>query len=634
MPNKTTILKKDTFQFDSNGQPPIHQASFVQDESGIRQAVFSERIRSILLTHTLQATVKQLKTQPKLLAEPTAQVVTQHLLLVYSHLKPDSKFLVTPDIAKWQLHVQDTVVKTAIEDPKISGKFIDQAVQSTCGWFSKCLEDRLGLGPGSLLTDAQLTQELDQFLDHPEDTLSSPKAYLNHMCSQALAQCLIETLESSSRTAKPSDLESILGLVPSHTPPKLPTSQDMLEVMNASHYHAMRDVLSRKLFGKSEESQWPTAVLDKGSAKGYAELRPAVLDTTALISPEEEKLLVERMWKQREELSDIDADALDALSSIWLRQAKNSEQDAIAGIDEILEMRGIQPKKGGQGRRGGYMPEQRLEILNALSHIQSLWMHMNEMEIYETSGPKKGRSKKIAIQSRAFTITDLLGQLHLDGRMDVSQFIFRPGKVFANFLFGIGRQTALLSAQALKYNPYNQAPEKRMARYLSWQWRCQASNGCGPKIYRVSTLLDVIGEPPNLRRPGRSRDRLEKLFDVLLKDQIVAGWQYERWHEDSALQQGWFDDWLTSTIILEPPASIQEKYVALTKKEELPPKVSLEQAIGERIRLRRLELRLSQAQLADALGMHQTAINRLERGQRHGTKATLQKLEQWLTQSY
>lgn len=119
--------------------------------------------------------------------------------------------------------------------------------------------------------------------------------------------------------------------------------------MSASHYHAVRDALARKRFNQTGDSPWPTAVLDKGRANGYAELRPAIMDVQHFIPPEEEKLWVERMWKQREELSDIDADALDALSAIWLRQAKQPEQDAVAGVDEILEMRGIMPKKGGQG---------------------------------------------------------------------------------------------------------------------------------------------------------------------------------------------------------------------------------------------------------------------------------------------
>lgn len=169
----------------------------------------------------------------------------------------------------------------------------------------------------------------------------------------------------------------------------------------------------------------------------------------------------------------------------------------------------------------------------ALSHIQNLWMNMTQMEVYEgvASGKRKGKAKTMAIKSRAFTITDMMGQLRLDGHMDVSQFIFRPGKVFANFLFGIGRQTALLSARALRSNPYLRSGEKRLARYLSWQWRCQAGTGCSPKIYRVETLLEVMGNPPNQRYPNRSRDRLEKLMDVLFNDRIVAAWQYERWNE-------------------------------------------------------------------------------------------------------
>lgn len=50
---------------------------------------------------------------------------------------------------------------------------------------------------------------------------------------------------------------------------------------------------------------------------------------------------------------------------------------------------------------------------------------------------------------------------------------------------------------------------------------------------------------------------------------------------------------------------------------------------GERLRQRRLQLGLSQTQLAEQLGLHQTAVNRLERGLREASKATRQKLEAW-----
>ncbi len=194
----------------------------------------------------------------------------------------------------------------------------------------------------------------------------------------------------------------------------------------------------------------------------------------------------------------------------------------------------------------------------------------------------------------------------------------------------------MLSARALRYNPYLQAGEKRLARYLSWQWRCQAGNGCSPKVYRVDTLLDVVGEAPNQRYSNRSRDRLEKLLDVLLKDHIIAAWQYERWNEENTAKRGWFGEWLGAKLILEPPAEIQDQYANLMRPEvQRQPLASPSGSLscGERLRQRRLELGLSQTQLAELLGLHQTAVNRLERGLREGSKATRQKLEAWLLSS-
>jgi hypothetical protein len=172
------------------------------------------------------------------------------------------------------------------------------------------------------------------------------------------------------------------------------------------------------------------------------------------MSPQDTEQWAQRMWQQRAELSDLDADALDALSALWLYQAHTPQGDAVADVDELLAMRGLQPRRGGLGRRGGYEPEQRSAMLQAVSRIQNLWLHLTALEVYQYTGISLRRRRRKAtteldVQSRVFTITDLLGRTRPDGFMDVERFIFRPGKVFAHFLFGPGRQTALLSAKAL-----------------------------------------------------------------------------------------------------------------------------------------------------------------------------------------
>jgi len=117
----------------------------------------------------------------------------------------------------------------------------------------------------------------------------------------------------------------------------------------------------------------------------------------------------------------------------------------------LLELRGIKPKKGGTGRRGGYMPAQRREMLGALARLQNVWLSLTELETYEANGTGKGRRKatRRGITSRAFTFSTFLGHVRLDGSMDVDRVIFAPGELLALFLWGPGRQTALISAKAL-----------------------------------------------------------------------------------------------------------------------------------------------------------------------------------------
>ena len=373
-------------------------------------------------------------------------------------------------------------------------------------------------------------------------------------------------LATTLETRGPSllELEYLLALRQSATRPARLLSllrQEHFTVLSAAHYQAIRVALAHNTFQQVDGIPWPTAVLATGPVRGHAELRPLVADTMSWLAPEVLDAWAQRMWQQRVELSDLDADALDILSALWLYQARTPQDDAVADVDELLAMRELQPKRGGQGRRGGYEPEQRNAMLRALTHIQNLWLSMTEVEVYTGASPRaRRRPETQALQSRVFVITDLLGQLRLDGWLDVEKFIFRPGKVFAHFLHGPGRQTALLSARALAYDPYRQVWEKRLLRYLSWQWRTRPwgelraglSGGHPARGHWESVVL--------ARRLAKAR--LEKALDTILADRGIAAWQYQ----NSIVTQWW-----RSTVLLEPPEIIRATYQRLTGMKRRSP---------------------------------------------------------------
>ena len=412
-----------------------------------------------------------------------------------------------------------------------------------------------------------------------------------------------------------------------------------LTVLSAAPYQAVREALALNTFQRLDGVPWPTALLTAEVARGMAQLRPLLLDTQPDLSPEDAEAWAARMWQQREALSDLDADALDLLSALWLYHARTPQEDVVATVDALLAMRGLHAKQAGHGRRGGYEPEQRQALLRALGHVQALWLDLSALEVYDVTPPGKRRRTPTqqAIKSRAFTITDLFGQTRLDGGFDVHKVLFRPGRVFAHFLFGPGRQTALLAMQALRYDPYRQSWEKRLARYLSYQWRCRAQNGRYWQPFRVATLLAALGATLDPRKPSRTRAHCEKTLETLLGDKLLAAWQYERWDEAWTAQRGWGAHWLQATVLLEPPEVIRTSYHRLTHHETLAPPITPARltavALGERLRQRRLELGWSQIQAAEHFTVHQATWSRLERGQGRGTPALLKRLLAWCSRT-
>jgi len=424
------------------------------------------------------------------------------------------------------------------------------------------------------------------------------------------------------------ELEYLLGLQQNPARPARLLAflrQEHLTVLSAAHYHALRTALAHNTFQEVEGIPWPTAPLVTGPARGHAELRPLIADTTSWLAPEIVEAWAQRMWQQRGELSDLDADVLDALSALWLRHARTPDEDAVAAVDDLLAMRGLQPKQRGHGRRSGYEPEQRHALLRALTHLQNLWLHMTELELYlpSPSGSRRRRRTTQGVQSRLFTITDLLGHIRPDGWFEMEKFIFRPGKVFAHFLHGPGRQTALLSACALSYDPYRQRWEKRLLRYLSWQWRTRAHGGHYGQTYRVDTLFEAIGEAVDPRRIAWQKARLEKAFDTIHTDGGLAAWQYQDFNLDA---------WWLSTVLFEPPEIIRTTYEHLAPQDMRAPRaLPAGPTLGARLQRRRLALGLSQIQAAEQLDISQAYLSLIERGTKTRLSVHLQrKIRAWL----
>jgi hypothetical protein len=404
-----------------------------------------------------------------------------------------------------------------------------------------------------------------------------------------------------------------------------------MTVMSPTHYQALREAIAQNSFQRMEGSPWPTAALTKGGQIGQAQLIPPCLDQ-ATLSPEETHTWSEMMWKQREQLSDLDVDVLDILSSIWLQNAKSPQDDAMVDLDSLLKLRGLSQRKNGQGAPSGYRAEQRDEIFQSVVHIQNLWLNMAQVEVVvRTGGTGRPRKKLQTIQSRAFVITDRLGQLRLDGCIDVEKFLFRPGKVFGQFLFGPGRETALLSAKALQYDPYRQTWEKRLTRFFSWHWKHVSMPNNEPYSYPVTTLLEATGQKLQCRFPQRTRDRLESALETLLQDQVISKWEYLEWEDTNA--KGWSELWHETLIVVQAPSCIRKLSRPLKPAIPIHPP---SEDFPSRLRAARQRQNLSQAETSRRFGITQAYLSKLENGKgniRENSPALYRQLLAWVSQA-
>jgi DNA-binding XRE family transcriptional regulator len=319
-----------------------------------------------------------------------------------------------------------------------------------------------------------------------------------------------------------------------------------------------------------------------------------------------------------------------------LHQGQAPHEQLRIHVDQLLHLRGLQPKRGGQGRRGGYEPEQRAAMLSALAHIQNLYVSIATLpgDEHDRQGRHQRTEVPQGLQGRTFIITDAEGESPPNSALNGPDFVFRPGDIFAPLLVGPRRQTAWLPVKALQYDPYRQAWAKRMARYLTWQWRIRAGRGDYLHPYRVATLLSAVGERVDRSNPGRTKARLEKTLDLLQADHVIAAWQYTQGKREVTIHPGWATGWRQVTVRIDPPDAIREAYQPLKRLVARQSPVRLgAYTLGEQIKRRRRLLGLSQRRAAEQMGISQAFMNLLEHGRRGKRPSTTvqRQIEAWLT---
>jgi hypothetical protein len=353
-----------------------------------------------------------------------------------------------------------------------------------------------------------------------------------------------------------------------------------LNIDNSDLFQNLRRSLATKKFPVPEGDRWPAADLNNAShhLKAIAQLKP---DPT-----EVEPFLHERGiadWQERTDeyvrhMDDLTADVMDVISAEWLKHASHPESMVLLTDDDFLRHRGLNPKKGGAGRRGGYHAHLRREIARHIEILQNTRIRVFEREVTVVSEGKRGperRRIKWAGESPAIIVSCRVGPAAPSGDMEPRAWRIRPGDVFANFLMGPGRQTALISQKALHYDPYRQYWEKRITRFLAYLWRIRQVRQAYLSPISVGALLHGAGLQVDRRNPKKTKNRMEKALDRLRLDGVIRSWRYVlQVSSKSPGRKGWLEAWISRRVQIEPPQEIVDQYSkmnhTLPSKKGLP----------------------------------------------------------------
>ncbi|MCK9375434.1 MAG: hypothetical protein M0P73_04710 [Syntrophobacterales bacterium] len=352
-----------------------------------------------------------------------------------------------------------------------------------------------------------------------------------------------------------------------------------LNIDNSDLFHTLRRSMATKNFSVPDGDRWPEADLNNHThLKAIAQLKPDPTEVEPFLHDPGISEWQERTTEYVRRMDDLTADVLDIISATWLKDASHPESMVLVTADDFLRHRGINPKKGGTGRRGGYHNHLRQEIARHIDILQNTWIRVFEREVTVASEGKRGTERrriKWAGDSRAIIVSSRVGPVTPSGDIEPRAWKIRPGDVFAQFLIGPGRQTALISQMALHYDPYRQYWEKRITRFLAYLWRIRGGRNDYLAPISVEALLQGAGLRVSKRNPKKSRDRMEKGLDQLCQDGVIRSWRYvPQVNEKPASRKGWSKAWVSWKVQIEPPQEIVEYYSkmnhTLSGKKALP----------------------------------------------------------------
>jgi len=266
--------------------------------------------------------------------------------------------------------------------------------------------------------------------------------------------------------------------------------------------------------------------------------------------------VLRNLWEKVQALDDLTSDVFLYCLARLTPNGMGLNPVAVTA-DAILDARGVQPirKRGEPANwQHGHRSEDRMLVGRALAQLRDVWL---ELQNINPAPLAKGRVSPISVRSVALVMTDIAERPGPDGQpIFLGAMVTAGSWARAYSESGLPYQTTLLAQKALAYHPNKEQVEKRLTKYLPFQFRFNAKHETPSLRRSVRELLDSAGVRPNELNPERTRKRLEEGLDRLKCDGVIADWHYAE-DNTSLPARGWVPRWLEWRIVLTPSLEVE-----------------------------------------------------------------------------
>jgi hypothetical protein len=329
-------------------------------------------------------------------------------------------------------------------------------------------------------------------------------------------------------------------------PPNVFRSDHSLIVSPLNALQIAQGLSSRTWQTRQDGTPYYRAATRKGAKTGEntsTEMELRLEDAPEPPLPAQEQ--VTQLWQLTRARSDLDGDLFLAQWAQYLNAPKEPEGYVWLTGDQFLVYRGIEPitkaEPDGDRRRAGQRTEDKQEISAALVRQMAVWVRVRAMLEggHDANNARRKRlraRRQYTHESRLWLVPEVVRQHELSGATPdkasshIVAWRYKPGTWATPFLEAPNRHFAQLCQTTLRYDPYRQQWEKRLARFFMFYLRISGGPNYGGTTIRraVGDLLTELELPIDIENPQRTRQRFEQALAQLVADRVIDAWDYAK----------------------------------------------------------------------------------------------------------